>query len=137
MCLTHPFAMVTSDGVIVTGRGHPRGAGTFAKVLGQFVREEGHLSLMEALRKMTLMPARRIEAADPGMKDRGRIREGAFADITIFDPNTIIDRATYLNSAQYSEGVHYVFVNGELVLEEGEFAEGVRPGRAIRRPRSE
>ncbi len=137
MCLTHPFAMVTSDGVIVDGKGHPRGAGTFAKVLGQFVREEGHLSLMEALKKMTLMPAQRIEAADPGMKDRGRIREGAFADITIFDPNTIVDRATYVLPDQFSEGVRYVFVNGELVLEEGEFAEGVRPGRAIRRPRSE
>jgi N-acyl-D-aspartate/D-glutamate deacylase len=136
MCLTHPFAMVTSDGVIVDGKGHPRGAGTFAKVLGQFVREEGHLTLMEGLRKMTLMPAQRIESADPGMKDRGRIREGAFADITIFDPNTIIDRATYVNSAQFSEGVHYVFVNGKLVLEEGGFVEGVRPGRAIRRPPS-
>jgi N-acyl-D-aspartate/D-glutamate deacylase len=131
--LTHPLVMITSDGVIVDGKGHPRGAGTFTHVLGQLVREDGHLTLMEALRKMTIMPARRLESSVPGMRQRGRIAPGAFADITVFDPNTVIDRATYTNSAQYSEGVRYVLVNGTLVLEEGEFIEGVASGRAIRR----
>ncbi len=131
--LTHPLVMITSDGVIVDGKGHPRGAGTFTHVLGQLVREEGHLTLMEALRKMTSMPARRLESSVPEMRHRGRIAPGAFADITIFDPNTVIDRATYTNSAQYSEGVRYVLVNGTLVLEDGEFVDGAIPGRAIRR----
>lgn len=133
MALKHPLVMVTSDGVIVGGKGHPRGAGTFAHVLGQLTREEGHLTLMEALRKMTIMPAERLEQAAPSMRHRGRLALGAYADITVFDPNTIIDRATYLNSAQYSEGVEYVIVNGTVVLDAGEFVERATAGRAIRR----
>ena len=86
----------------------------------------GH-ALMEALRKMTIMPAERVEEGAPSMQQRGRIARGAYADITIFDPNTIIDRAMYLNSAQYSEGVRYVIVNGTLVLDVGEFADEVNP----------
>jgi len=132
MGLEHPLMMITSDGIILNGKGHPRGAGTFAHVLGRMVREEGHLTLMEALRKMTIMPAQRLERPVPHMRQRGRLAPGAFADITIFDPNTIIDRATYLNSAQLSEGVHYVLVNGTLVLDQGEFVAGVAPGRAVR-----
>ncbi len=131
MGIEHPLMMITSDGVIVNGRGHPRGAGTFARVLGRFVREREHLTLMEALRKMTIMPAERVEDGAPSMRQRGRIALGAYADITIFDANTIIDRATYLNSAQYSEGVRYVIVNGTLVLDAGEFADEVNPGRPI------
>ena len=131
--LRHPLVMITSDGVIVNGKGHPRGAGTFSHVLGQLVRKEGHLTLMEALRKMTVMPAQRLESSVPSMRHRGRIAAGAFADITVFDPSTIIDRATYTNSAQYSEGVRFLLVNGILVLADGEFVGGARPGRAIRR----
>jgi N-acyl-D-aspartate/D-glutamate deacylase len=136
MALTHPHVMVTSDGVIVNGKGHPRGAGTFAHVLGQLTREEGHLTLTEALRKMTIMPAQRLERAAPSMRYRGRLSVGAYADITVFDPNTIIDRATYLDSAQYSEGVHYVLVNGTLVLDRGEFVEGAAPGQPVRHPQA-
>ncbi len=88
---------------------------------------------MEALRKMTIMPAQRLERSVPDMRHRGRLAAGAFADITVFDPNTVIDRATYVNSAQYSEGIRYVIVNGQLVLDQGEFVEGARPGRAVRR----
>ena len=135
MGLTHPDVMVTSDGVIVDGKGHPRGAGTFAHVLGRMAREEGHLTLMEALRKMTIMPAQRLERSVPSMRHRGRLSVGALADITIFDANTIIDRATYLDSAQYSEGVHYVLVNGTVVLDGGAFVDGATPGRPIRHPR--
>ncbi len=133
MALEHPLVMITSDGIIENGKGHPRGAGTFARVLGQLTRVEGHLTLMEALRKMTIMPAQRIEQAAPSMRYRGRIAVGAYADITIFDPNTVIDRATYLEPDQYSEGVHYVVVNGTVVLDQGEFVAGVAPGRPIRR----
>jgi N-acyl-D-aspartate/D-glutamate deacylase len=133
MALQHPFVMVASDGVISRGRGHPRGAGTFSRVLGRFVREEGLLTLMEALRKITLMPAQRIEHSAPSMRYRGRLSVGAYADITIFDPNKIIDRATYESSAQYSEGVRFVLVNGTLVVDDGALVEGVAPGREIRR----
>jgi N-acyl-D-aspartate/D-glutamate deacylase len=133
MALQHPLVMVTSDGIIQDGKGHPRGAGTFAHVLGQLTREEGHLTLMEALRKMTVMPAQRMERAVPEMRQRGRLAVGAFADITAFDPNTVIDKATYLDPAQYSEGIQYVVVNGTVVLGAGEFVEGVAPGRPIRR----
>jgi N-acyl-D-aspartate/D-glutamate deacylase len=133
MALQHPFVMVASDGVISRGMGHPRGAGTFSRVLGHFVREEGLLTLMEALRKTTLMPAQRIEHSAPSMRYRGRLSVGAYADITIFDPKTIVDRATYENSAQYSEGVRFVLVNGTLVVDGGALVEGVAPGREIRR----
>jgi N-acyl-D-aspartate/D-glutamate deacylase len=131
MALKHPLVMITSDGVIVGGRGHPRGAGTFAHVLGRLVRERGHLTLMEALRKMTIMPAQRLEEGAPSMRLRGRLTPGAYADITVFDPNTIIDRATYLKSAQYSEGVRFVLVNGSVVLDSGEFVAAVTPGRPV------
>ncbi len=124
--------MVASDGVIVDGKGHPRGAGSFARVVGRFVREEGWLTLIEALRKVTIMPAQRIEKAAASMARRGRLAEGAYADITVFDPNTIIDRATFRDPAQYSEGIEYVLVNGTLVVDGGELVEGVAPGRAIR-----
>lgn len=134
--LESPHVMITSDGITTGEESHPRGAGTFARTLGRFVREEGRIGLMEALRKMTVMPAERLEGSDPSMRHRGRLSEGAFADITIFDPETIIDRATYLDGARYSEGVHYVLVNGTLVLDEGELVDGVAPGRPIRRPRS-
>jgi dihydroorotase len=133
MALRHPLVMITSDGIIQDGKGHPRGAGTFAHVLGRLARDEGHVTLMEALRKMTIMPAQRIETAATSMRQRGRLAVGAHADITIFDPNTIVDRATYLKPDQYSEGVHYVIVNGTVVLEEGEFVDGVAPGQAVRR----
>lgn len=131
MGLEHPLMMITSDGVIVNGKGHPRGAGTFSRVLGRIVREAGHLTLMEALRKMTIMPAERLAEGAPSMRLRGRLARGAYADITIFDPNTIVDRATYLNSARDSEGVSYVIVNGTVVLDAGEFVSGATPGRPI------
>jgi hypothetical protein len=132
MALQHPYVMVASDGVIQAGKGHPRGAGSFARVVGRYVREEGHLTLMDALRKVTIMPARRIEHAAPSMRHRGRLSVGAYADITVFDPNSIIDRATYLEPAQYSEGVHFVLVNGTVVLDQGALVEGVAPGQPIR-----
>ena len=98
------------------------------------MRQEKVLSLMDALRKMTLMPAQRLEKHAPVFRDKGRIRVGADADITVFDPDKIIDKATYEKPMQYSEGIHFVFVNGTLVVKDGKLVEGVFPGRAARAP---
>lgn len=132
--IADPLTMIASDGMLVAGKGHPRTAGTYARVLGEYVRQERSLSLTDALRKMTLMPAQRLERRAPIFKDKGRIRVGADADITVFDPEKIIDRATYEKPAQYSEGIRFVFVNGTLVVNDGKLLEGVFPGRAARAP---
>ncbi len=101
------------------------------------MREEKALDLMTALKKMTLMPAQRLEKRAPMFKDKGRIRVGADADITIFDANTIIDKATYEQPLQYSEGIRFVLVNGVPVVKDGKLADGVFPGRAARAPISQ
>ena len=133
--LAHPLVMVASDGVgFVNGRAHPRGAGSFSRVLGRYVRERNTLSLMDALGKMTIMPARRLETAVPQMRTKGRIRVGADADITIFDSNTVLDRATFAEPAQPSRGIAHVIVGGTFIVKGGQFIEDVYPGRAIRRP---
>lgn len=130
--IRHPLVMIGSDGIIQNDRGHPRGAGTFARVLGRYVREEGHLSLMQAVEKMTIMPASRLARAAPIMTRKGRIKVGSDADITVFDPDAIIDRATFQEPAQFSEGVRYVLVNGVVVVEGGRLREGAAPGQPIR-----
>jgi N-acyl-D-amino-acid deacylase len=118
-----PWVMVASDGGI--GSEHPRGTGTFPRVLGRFVREKRLFSLAEAVRKMTSMPAKRLKLAD-----RGAVRAGAKADLVLFDPKTVIDRSTFEKPAELSEGIRYVIVNGELVWEDGK-ATGKRPGRVL------
>ena len=128
----NPNVMVASDGIIRRGKGHPRGAGTFARFLGRYVREKKTVLLMEGLRKITLLPAQRLERAAPAMKRKGRVQVGADADLTLFDPDTIIDRATYENPAQYSTGIHYVLVNGVVVVDQGMLVEHLKPGRAIK-----
>jgi len=132
--LASPFVAVVSDGHLEGGKGHPRGAGTFARVLGRYVREQKLISRMEAVRKMTLMPARRLEARVPMLKRKGRLRVGADADITVFDPDRVIDRATYESPALPSDGIRHVLVNGVFVVRDGVVQEGVTPGRAIRAP---
>ena len=132
--ITDPLTIIASDGMLIAGKGHPRTAGTYARVLGEYVRQEKVLSLMDALRKMTLMPAQRLEKHAPVFRDKGRIRIGADADITVFDPDKVIDKATYEEPLQYSEGIHFVFVNGTLVVKDGKLVEGVFPGRAARAP---
>ena len=129
-----PLTMIASDGILENGKGHPRTAGTYSRVLGSYVREQGALSLMDAITKMTLMPAQRLEKRVPSMKNKGRIKVGADADLTIFDPKTINDRSTYQEPAQYSEGVKFVIVNGEMVVKDGTIQSGVHPGRPIRAP---
>lgn len=132
--LVHPGVMVASDGVpLLNGEGHPRGIGTNARVLGRYVRDEKWLSLVEAIRKMTLLPAQRLEGSVPSMRTRGRLTIGATADITIFDAETIIDRATYEQPDQPSRGVVHVLVNGTRVVRNGELVPNAMPGQPIRR----
>ena len=133
--IVSPLSMIASDGFIENGRGHPRTSGTYAKVLGRYVREEGVVGLMDALRRMTVEPARRLEQRTPAMTSKGRIRVGADADLTVFDPATVIDRATYEDATIPSAGIPYVIVGGQVVVDGGELT-GVRPGRAIRAPAS-
>jgi dihydroorotase len=128
--------MVASDGgfQFANGQpiGHPRSAGTHARILGRFVRERKVISLMDAVRKMTLLPAKRLERVDPSMKRKGRVQPGADADLVVFDPATVIDRATFEQPAQYSGGIVHVLVNGTFVVRAGKLVPGVAPGKAVR-----
>jgi len=130
-----PLSMIASDGFIENGRGHPRTSGSYSKVLGKYVREEKALALMDALRKMTLMPAQRLEARVPGMARKGRIKIGADADLTIFDPATVIDKSTYEDATIPATGIPYVVVGGQIVVDSGQVTKA-RPGKAIRAPLS-
>ena len=120
-----PWVMVSSDGGI--GSRHPRGTGTFTRVLGRFVRESKWFSIEEAVRKMSAMPAARLR-----LKDRGLIKKGMKADLVIFDAKTVIDKATFAEPQTFSEGIRSVFVNGVRVLSDGKIT-GVTPGSILRR----
>jgi dihydroorotase/N-acyl-D-amino-acid deacylase len=129
--LESPYTMVASDGEIpVFGRGapHPRSYGTFARVLAVYVREKRLITLEEAIRKMSSMPAARL-----GLADRGLVRPGQKADLVVLDPASVRDRASFEAPHQYAEGVSLVVVNGEVVLD-GERMTGARPGRVLRGP---
>ena len=126
-----PVTMIGSDGMPYSRLAHPRTAGTYARVLGVYVRERQALTLIEALRKMTIMPAQRLEAISPMMSRKGRLQVGADADITVFDPNTIIDKATFENGLKFSEGIHHVLVNGTFVVKGGKTIGNVFPGQPI------
>lgn len=134
LALVQPWCSIGSDGSAYAttgslrrGNPHPRNFGTFPRVLGVYVREQKLLRLEDAVRKMTTMNAAKI-----GLRDRGLLAAGYLADITVFDAQKVIDRATYTEPFQYSEGIHYVIVNGQLVLDNGRHT-GARPGRALRR----
>jgi N-acyl-D-aspartate/D-glutamate deacylase len=130
--ITNPLVMIASDGLLANGQGHPRGAGTYARVLGKYVREEKALSLMDVIRKSSLMPAQRLESMSPQMRQKGRLKPGADADITVFDAARVVDKATFEKPAQYSEGFRYVMVEGTFVVRDGKLQDGVAPGQAIR-----
>ena len=133
LAVRHPLVMIASDGILTNGKGHPRGAGTYARVLGRYVREQKALSLKDAIKKMSLMPADRLASVVPAMKAKGRIRVGADGDIVLFDPSRVIDKATFENPAQYSEGFVHVLVGGDFVVKNGKLVEGARPGKPVRR----
>ena len=128
--VAHPLTMIASDGL----RGHPRHAGTSARVLGRYVREQKRLTLTQAIEKLALMPARRLEARVPAMKNKGRVRVGADADLVVFDPATINDGATYELPNMPSVGIRHVLVAGVLVVQDGAPRAGVTPGAAVRAP---
>lgn len=123
--------IIASDGMPFSPSAHPRTAGTFARVLGKYVREERVISLPQAIGKMTLLPARRLEGIAPMMRFKGRIQVGCDADITILDPKRVIDRATYDGGLEFSEGIEYVLVNGVMVVRNGNLVEEVFPGQPV------
>ena len=133
--ITDPLTMIASDAVMQDGKGHPRAAGAFARVLARYVREQRSLTLADAIRKMSLMPAQRLASASSAAGRKGRIQVGADADITVFDLATVADRATYASPALPATGVRHVLVNGTPVVKDGAFVEGATPGRAIARDR--
>lgn len=131
--LRSDLLMVGSDAILEPGdNNHPRAAGTFARVLGRYVREEQVIDLHTALAKMTLWPARRVQGAAPAMARKGRLQVGADADVTIFDPATVADRATVAGPAQASIGVSWVLVDGAIAKDPDGVREDVRVGRSIR-----
>jgi dihydroorotase len=133
--INSPLTMIASDGSQMhDGMGHPRSTGTFTQVLGRYVREARSLSLMDALRKMTLMPAQRLERRVPAMRNKGRLRVGTDADLVIFDAARVVDRSTYQRPALTPEGIAHVLVHGTPVVAQGRVIEGVAPGRAVRAP---
>ena len=132
LAMAQPWLSIGSDGssvkpegILGRGKPHPRYYGTFPRVLGRYVREQNVLILEDAIRKMTSLPAQRL-----GLKDRGLLKEGTFADIVVFNYDKIIDNATFENPHQYSEGVNYLIVNGKMVIENSEHT-GAKPGRII------
>ena len=126
--VAHPGVIIASDGLRENGKGHPRAAGTYSRVLARYVREQKLLPLMEALRKMTILPALRANLAT-----KGRLTIGSDADLTVFDPAKIEDRATYEKPSVYAEGIPFVIVNGTVVVNAGKLVEGRFPGRGLKR----
>jgi N-acyl-D-aspartate/D-glutamate deacylase len=128
--IADPLVMIASDGA----PGHPRNAGTYARVLAQYVREKKNFTWMEALRKMTLMPAQMLERSTAEARRKGRLQEGADADVVVFDPQTVGDRATFEKPMETSVGVRYLLVGGTLLIDEGQIVPQVFPGHALLGP---
>lgn len=127
-----PLTMIATDSIIENGKGHPRTAGSYTKVLGEHVRENGDLDLMSALSKMTIMPAKRLQRRAPAFLNKGRIKQGADADIVVFNPLTVKDQSTYTNPIKPPIGLNHVIVNGVPVVSNANLEEGALPGKGIR-----
>jgi hypothetical protein len=128
--IPHPLIMIASDG----DKGHPRNAGTFSRVLARYVRSQGTISLMDALRKMSLMPAECLEGSTPAARNKGRLQEGKDADVVVFDPQTITDRSNYQHPMEPSVGVKYLVVGGTTVINQGQIVSDLYPGEALLGP---
>lgn len=132
--MAHKGVMIASDGMplsSLTQRAHPRGMGSFARVLGEYSRNRGVLTLPDAIAKMTYLPAKRLQDFTPAMVRKGRVSVGADADITIFNPETVIDNATYGEPNQFSTGISHVIVGGVRIVRDSKLVEGLFPGKAI------
>ena len=129
--VTHPLTMIATDSIIEDGKGHPRTAGSYTKILGEFVRNKKNLSLVNALSKMSLMPAQRLEKRAPAFSKKGRLQVGCDADIAVFNPNTVIDNSTYTDPTAAPTGMNYVLVNGTPVVSKGELEEASFPGKGV------
>jgi N-acyl-D-amino-acid deacylase len=127
MVMAHPSTMIGTDGLDTGSKPHPRAWGTYPRILGKYVREEGVISLADAIWRMTGFPAKKF-----ALKDRGVIRKNAFADIVLFNPDTVIDRATYDDPRRGPAGLPHVIVNGQFVVRDGKHTHA-RVGRAVRR----
>jgi dihydroorotase len=128
-----PDVMIASDGMpFFEQKVHPRGAGSFARVLGRYVRERQALPLATALRKMTLMPAQRLERSAPSFRKKGRVQVGADADLTLFDPARVIDHATFEDPERPSAGIVHVLVGGVFAVRDEALVAGAAPGRPQR-----
>jgi N-acyl-D-aspartate/D-glutamate deacylase len=125
--IVDPLVMIASDGDL----GHPRNAGTHARILARYVRSERTLTLTDAIRKMSLMPAQRLESSTASARRKGRLQEGADADVAAFDPNTVVDQATYQTPNVASTGMKYVIVNGAVLIDHGKLVPNTFPGAAI------
>ncbi len=128
--IPNPLVMIASDGA----PGHPRNAGTYSRVLAQYVREKGSITLMDSIRKMSLMPAQRLEKSTPAARYKGRLQEGSDADIIVFDAHTVTDRATYQSPMEPSSGMQYVIVGGTVLIDQGKLLPDTYPGKALLGP---
>lgn len=125
--IAQPLVMIASDGE----DGHPRNAGTYSRILARYVRELGSITLMDAIRKMSLMPAERLEKSTPAARRKGRLQEGSDADMVVFDPRTVVDRATFAAPREPSTGFKFVIVGGSVLIDQGKFVTGTFPGKAL------
>jgi N-acyl-D-aspartate/D-glutamate deacylase len=127
LVIGNPLVMIASDGA----PGHPRNAGTYSRILSRYVRETGSITLMDAIRKMSLMPAQRMQKSAPAARQKGRLQEGADADVVVFDPRTIADRSTYQAPMQQSSGMQFVIVDGTILIDEGKLVPSTFPGKPL------
>jgi N-acyl-D-aspartate/D-glutamate deacylase len=131
-CLKSPFVMIGSDAIFTDGNNHPRATGCFARTLGRYVRDEPVIGLREALAKMTIMPALRLQARVPALQKKGRLQRGADADITVFDPKRVMDRSTIENPGLASAGIEHVLILGQVVKTPDGIDESKRLGQPVK-----